>query len=170
MRCFAPIEDGRATVLILGSMPSQASLRVGQYYAHPRNQFWPLMGELIGAGPAVPYLERTRRLRSAGLAVWDVLASCTRRTSSDSDIEDGSLVPNDFVAFFARHPRIARVYFNGTKAEACYRQRVLPTIEHGAVMYQRLPSTSPKYAALSPARKLAAWAVIVPPQGRPRGR
>ncbi len=161
VRCFAPIADARATVLILGSMPGKASLQAGQYYAHPQNRFWPIMGELVGAGPALPYAARTRALQSSGIALWDVLASCTRPTSSDSDIEDGSLVPNDFVSFFARHSKIRRVYFNGTKAEECYRRRVGPLLKRNGVAYQRLPSTSPKHASLSYARKLAAWRVIV---------
>ena len=118
IRSFAPIAAPGATVLILGSMPGRASLLAGQYYAHPRNAFWPIMGELFGAGPELPYARRVRVLARAGVAVWDVLASCTRGGSLDSDIDPGSIVANDFASFFRAHPRIERVYFNGAMAEA----------------------------------------------------
>ena len=161
VRCFAPVEDANTTVLILGSMPGKASLRAGQYYAHPRNLFWRILGELVGAIPALPYEERIRVLQSAGIALWDVLESCVRGTSLDSDIENGSLVPNDFAAFFSGHPKVARVYFNGAKADHYYRRRVLPGIEQNPVAYERLPSTSPANASMSYDCKLAAWRVIV---------
>ncbi len=159
--CFAPIEDANATVLILGSMPGKASLRAGQYYAHPRNLFWPILGELVGADLALSYQERTRGLQSAGIALWDVLESCVRATSLDSDIENNSLVPNDFTSFFSSHPKIARVYFNGAKAEECYRKHVLPTVAKEPIIYERLPSTSPTNASMSYAQKLVAWETIV---------
>lgn len=161
VQCFAPVADARARVLILGSMPGRASLRAGQYYAHPHNAFWRIVGELAGAGRELPYDQRLRALRASGIALWDVLASCARPSSLDADIEHGSLVANDFAAFFARHPRIARVYFNGTKAEECYRRRVLPALGQDGMAYQRLPSTSPANASIPYARKLAAWRTIV---------
>lgn len=161
VRCFAPIADARARVLILGSMPSQASLRAGQYYAHPHNAFWRILGELVGAGPALPYAARARALKAARIALWDVIAACRRETSLDADIEDDSLVPNDFAAFLARHPKITRVYFNGTKAEQCWRRRVLPGLQAAALTYRRLPSTSPANASWSSARKRAAWRAVL---------
>ncbi len=169
VRGFAPIADARATVLILGSMPGQASLRAGQYYAHPHNAFWRILGALVGAEPALPYDARVRALRAARMALWDVIASCARGTSLDADIEDGSLVPNDFAAFFAQHPKITRVYFNGTKAGECYRRRVLPGLPRAALTYRRLPSTSPANASWSYARKLAAWRAIVQGSGHAAG-
>jgi double-stranded uracil-DNA glycosylase len=161
--CLTPVEDANATLLILGSMPGKASLCAGQYYAHPRNLFWHIMGELVGAFPALPYEERTRVLRSAGIALWDVLESCARGTSLDSDIENRSLVLNNFAAFFAEHPKTTHVYFNGAKADACYRRRVLPIIKEKSVAYARLPSTSPANASMSYAHKLLAWRAIVKP-------
>lgn len=116
IRCFAPIENPAATVLILGSMPGKASLAAGEYYAHPRNAFWAIMGELIGARPDLPYQDRLKILRSSGIALWDVLGSCVRKSSLDSHIEIDSAVPNDFKSFFLRHPNITRVFFIGTKA------------------------------------------------------
>ena len=156
---FAPIAGRGARVLVLGSMPGAASLAAGRYYAHPHNAFWRLMDALFGAGPALPYAERTRILRRRGVAVWDVLASCVREGSLDSAIEDATARANDFPAFFARHPGIGHVFFNGAKAEASYRRHVLAV--HGpalpALRYLRLPSTSPAHAALGYADKRAAW-------------
>ena len=109
IQCFPPIADAGATVLILGSMPGEESLRAGQYYAHPRNAFWPIMGDLFGAGPGLDYAARARVLKSNGIALWDVLASCARDGSLDSAIAGDSILANDFPAFFLAHPGIARV-------------------------------------------------------------
>jgi len=160
IQSFAPIENAHATILILGSMPGVASLRAGQYYAHPRNLFWRIMGELLKFDPASPYARRIQALESAGIALWDVLHSCRRKGSLDSDIDDATLIPNDFAAFFLRHPHITRVFFNGTKAETCYRKQVLPTLGTGYIEYLRLPSTSPANASIPYERKLERWRVI----------
>lgn len=160
IQSFPPIEKADARILILGSMPGEASLKAGQYYAHPQNLFWRIMGELLGTDPAAPYPQRVQALKSARIALWDVLHSCRRKGSLDSSIDDASLVPNDFAAFFRHHPRITRVFFNGAKAEACYRKHVRPVIGTGAIEYLRLPSTSPANASISCERKLEAWRVV----------
>jgi double-stranded uracil-DNA glycosylase len=160
VRSFAPVENAHAKILILGSMPGIASLEAGEYYAHPRNLFWRILGELAGAGPALPYVRRIKALKSARIALWDVLESCTREGSLDSAIKDETLLPNDFESFFLRHPNITRVFFNGSKAEACFRARVMTRVELPPLEYRRLPSTSPAHAALSYAQKLKAWQVI----------
>ena len=131
VRSFPPIADARARILILGSMPGKASLAAGQYYAHAQNLFWHILGEVTGAGPASPYAARARALKSRGIALWDVLASCAREGSLDSAIDDASISANDFVSFYRAHPRIAQVFFNGAKAEACYRRHVLPVLAPG---------------------------------------
>ncbi|MFA5941978.1 MAG: DNA-deoxyinosine glycosylase [Sinimarinibacterium sp.] len=158
---FPPIEDERARILILGSMPGRESLRANQYYAHPRNAFWPIMGEISGALPALPYEQRALKLRAAGIALWDVLASCTRPGSLDSDIAPDSIHPNDFAAFFKKHPHISRVYFNGSMAELSFRKHVLPHLGHLALLLERLPSTSPANASLRFEQKLEAWKTIL---------
>ena len=160
VKSFAPIENADAKILILGSMPGEASLKAGQYYAHPRNLFWRIMGELVGANPDLPYSQRTEALKSARIALWDVLRSCRRKGSLDSAIDGGSLVPNDFAAFFLLHPQITRIFFNGAKAEECYRRHVLPGIGTDSIECLRLPSTSPANASTSFERKLEAWRAI----------
>ena len=163
VRSFPPIENRRARVLVLGSMPGAASLVAGQYYAHSRNHFWPIMGSLFGAGPDIPYAARVRRLKACGVAVWDVLESCVRPGSLDADIDEDSIAVNDFAGFFAAHTAVEAVFFNGAKAEAAYRRHVmagLPAVA-GGLRARRLPSTSPAHAALSFEKKLAAWAAAL---------
>ena len=160
VQSFAPIETADARILILGSMPGEASLRAGQYYAHPRNLFWRIMGELLDIDPSSPYGQRVQALKAARVALWDVLQSCRRKGSLDSHIDNESLVPNDFAAFFRHHTKINHVFFNGAKAEQCYRKHVHPAIEIETIEYLRLPSTSPANASISHERKLEAWRVI----------
>ena len=157
--CFLPVEDSNARILILGSIPGLASLNAAQYYAHPRNTFWRIMSELTGASPQLPYEIRTQRLSAAGIALWDVLASCIRPGSLDADIK--SIIPNDFEGFFQSHPYISQVYFNGAMAEQSYKRHVLPTLTPRPLHYQRLPSTSPAHAALSYEQKLSIWCASI---------
>lgn len=157
---FPPLAAPAATRLILGSMPGEASLRAGEYYAHPANCFWRLMGELFAAGPQRPYAERVAILNAAGVAVWDVIASCRRSGSLDSSIDERSLVVNDFAAFFAAHPNVSRVYFNGAKAEQCFRRHVAPRLDRADLDCVRLPSTSPANASIDYNQKLLAWRAL----------
>jgi len=163
VRSFAPIAARNAKILILGSMPGRASLAAGQYYAHRQNAFWRIVCGLLGIDPASPYEARVRALRASRIAVWDVLHSCVRPGSLDSSIT--AEAANDFNVFFRRHPGIARVFFNGAKAEASFRRHVLPAIgrplRDRVISYYRLPSTSPAHASLPYARKLKAWRAIL---------
>lgn len=154
VRSFAPISAPGAHTLILGSMPGAASLVAGEFYAHPRNAFWPIMGALFGAGPDLPYAERVCRLKAEGVAVWDVLQACEREGSLDAKIR--SEVPNDFAAFFALHPAIRRIGLNGGKAAASFRKYAASSLAAG-VQVHVLPSTSPAYAARGLAEKCASW-------------
>lgn len=167
VRSFAPVADKTARVLILGSMPGIESLRAAQYYAHPRNAFWRIMGDLVGASPDLCYAARTRRLRQAGIALWDVLAACVREGSLDAAIDENSIIANDLVAFLAQHPGITHVYFNGATAERCFRVHVQPALEAKVLKLQRLPSTSPAHAARSYAEKLRVWRAILKPLATP---
>lgn len=156
-RSFAAIENAKARVLILGSMPGAESLRRQQYYAHPQNAFWPLMGGMLGFEPKSEYALRTQALVRNRIALWDVLKICERPGSLDSDICIGSEVANDFARFFAAHPAVRAVFFNGGKAAASYRRLVLPRLKEPDLHYQQLPSTSPAHASLSLAAKRRAW-------------
>lgn len=163
-RSFPPIADARARVLVLGSMPGVASLQAQEYYAHPRNAFWPIMGKLVGASPELDYAERCERLRGAGIALWDVLRECQREGSLDSSIERASERANDFAQFFTNHPRIVRVLFNGQKAESAFKRHVLPTLPEektNNLTSVRLPSTSPAHAGRTFEEKLAEWRAAV---------
>lgn len=156
-----PVASPDARILILGSMPGQASLAASRYYAHERNAFWRIMGDLVGALPSLPYEARLARLQAAGIALWDVIGRCERYGSLDADIVAGSVQANDFAGFFATYPDIERIYFNGTAAETTFRRHVLPDFADRLPPQYRLPSTSPAHAARGYAEKLAAWSVLV---------
>jgi hypoxanthine-DNA glycosylase len=163
---FPPIVSEKSKVVILGSMPGEASLEAGQYYAHPRNAFWGIMGKLFAAVPSLPYEERVARLNSAGVALWDSLQACIRNGGLDSSISEE--VANDFPAFFAKYPHITHVYFNGRKAETVFHHYVLPSLLNAQHVFTRLPSTSPAYAAMPFDAKVRAWSVIAEAVRRPQ--
>jgi hypoxanthine-DNA glycosylase len=151
LRGLAPIVDARAGVLILGSFPSEASLAAGQYYAHRQNQFWRILGEVIGEPLAdMDYAARQRAVKASGIAIWDVYASCEREGSLDAAIRDGR--PNDFARLKKSAPAIRRVCFNGAAAG-----RFAPSLAALGLETVALPSTSPANASWNYARKLAAW-------------
>jgi len=159
---FPAIAGPGARVLILGTLPSRMSLRTSQYYGHPQNAFWAIMGELFGAGRELPYAERVRIVTASGVAVWDVLASSVRPGSMDSAIDRTASVANDFSRFYREQPGISMVCFNGQAAAKLYRQLVAPGLENGSNrrQYQTMPSTSPAYASMSFAEKLERWRVV----------
>ena len=160
---FPPIEGPGARVLVLGSMPGVMSLRLQQYYGHPQNAFWKIMGPVLGFDAAAPYEDRVSALVRRKVAVWDVLASCVREGSLDSDIDHATIVVNDFVGFLKAHPHVMRICFNGAKAESVYRKHVLPHFApHRTIGYVRLPSTSPTHAGMPLGRKTEAWCVVNP--------
>jgi len=155
---FPPIVRPSARLLILGSVPSAASLAAGEYYAHPRNQFWRIAGDLCGFDPGAPYRRRKAALAGAGIALWDVVASCVRPGSLDAAIADETIIANDFAGFLARHRRIGRVCFNGRKAESAWHRHVEPQLPATRRLeYRLLPSTSPAHAGMSYLRKLRIW-------------
>jgi hypoxanthine-DNA glycosylase len=148
---LAPISGPDARLLVLGSFPSVASLAAQQYYAHPRNQFWPILAALWGVDlPALPYAQRVAQVRRRGLAIWDVYAQCRREGSLDSAIE--ATQPNDLAGLVARLPKLAAIAHNG--GESARAMRVTRAL---GLPLHRLPSTSPANASWSFERKLAAW-------------
>ena len=143
---------GRATrLLVLGSFPGVASLQARQYYAHPRNQFWPLLGALWGLDlAALPYARRLAEARRRGLGLWDVYASCRRQGSLDQAIEDPEL--NDLASLRRRAPQLQCVAHNG--GESARAMRHVAALGYTVL---KLPSTSPANASWSFERKRAAW-------------
>jgi hypoxanthine-DNA glycosylase len=159
---FPPLFREDAVYLILGTMPGVESLRRGEYYAHPRNAFWPIMGRLFGAGPDLPYSERVRRLTAARVAVWDVVARCRRPGSSDAEIRDA--IPNDILGLLRRAPRVRRILFNGAEAERLFRRFWGSSLDRAplrGIEWIRLPSTSPAHATRSLDEKSEFWRRIL---------
>ena len=154
---FPPVADATVRVLLLGSMPGEESLRRREYYAHPRNAFWPIMGQLLGFDPAVPYSERLERLLQHRIALWDVLSACYREGSLDSDIKTPE--PNDIATFIREHSQLKAVYCNGQTAGR-FLKKFFPVLPEG-IPVTILPSTSPAHAGLAFPAKLAQWKAIV---------
>ena len=152
---FPPIARPDATTLILGSLPGQRSLAEQQYYAHPQNAFWRIMADVFGVRG--DYTARCHQLTENRIALWDVLMSSFRPGSMDADIRMAEAMPNDFAAFFAAHPSIDLVAFNGRKAQQLFARLVEPLDAGRDIRQAVLPSTSPAYATMTPADKAAAW-------------
>lgn len=156
---FAAVVRVDARVLVLGSMPGATSLAASQYYAHPQNQFWPIMAALCDAGRALPYALRLARLEENRIALWDVLQSCVREGSLDSAIEASSAEPNDIPALLHSHGKIARICCNGGTAyrelQRHFGSQLQRDFPHITTL--KLPSTSPAHAAMPLADKLSAW-------------
>ena len=138
-------------------MPGVASLQAQQYYAHPRNAFWPMMASLLGFDIALSYEQRLAQLTANRIALWDVLASCERPGSLDSAIARESERPNDFVSLFARCRQIRVVACNGCTAYALFRRHVLPVVDLTGINVLPMPSTSPAHAGKTFAAKLTEW-------------
>ena len=155
LRGFPPVAAADTHTLILGSFPGAASLVATQYYAHPRNQFWRLLGAVLNESLAeLAYEARLRRLLSHGIGVWDVLAACEREGSLDAAIRNAS--PNDFASLRAHAPKLAKVCFNGKTAG-----RFAPVIGEAGYATLVLPSSSPAHAMLSFEQKLLRWREII---------
>lgn len=152
---LAPVLRSDAKLLLLGSFPGKASLSEQQYYAHPRNQFWPIVGELIGVNlMRQSYQQRLASLQQAHLALWDVLGSCIRPGSLDASIRDAAT--NAFDEVLAGLPVLGAVAFNGAMAA-----KHAPFFQQRGLQTYALPSTSPAHASLRYAQKLERWSVLV---------
>jgi hypoxanthine-DNA glycosylase len=153
LRGLPPVLGRRTRVLVLGSFPGAASLAARQYYAHPRNHFWPLVAAVIGAPLAqMHYRERLRTLRAQRIGLWDVIVSCRRRGSLDGAIRmavHGEVARAQRIA-----PALALVCFNGKTAA-----RALPAWREAGYATLVLPSSSPAYTRPFE-EKLACWRAI----------
>lgn len=156
LRGFPPVVAADTHTLILGSFPGEASLAATQYYAHPRNQFWRLLGAVLDESGLheLPYDERLKRVLSHGIGVWDVLDACHREGSLDSAIRHAK--PNDFASLREHAPLLRKVCFNGKTAG-----RFAPVIGEAGYATLVLPSSSPANAMLSFDQKLRLWRDIL---------
>lgn len=159
---FVSAPDAR--ILILGSMPGVQSLQAQQYYAHPRNAFWPILMQVLGVGraddPLPDYALRLQHLKQHRIALWDVLQYCERPGSLDASIRRESIVLNDFSTFLQQHTQVQRICFNGTTAANLFERHVAPLLEPAGLLPPerlRLPSTSPAHAGMPRQEKLKAW-------------
>ena len=160
---FEPIIASDAKILILGSMPSTTSINLQQYYAYPRNAFWPIMRALLNDNPDKSYSSRKNWLMDNNIAVWDVLQYCQRTESLDANINFTTAKSNDFTRLYCYHPFIKQVFFNGKLAEKHYKKHILPTLDkqYAYLEYHYLPSTSPANATLKLEQKIEAWKAII---------
>ena len=156
---FPPVVDGRTRLLILGSLPGDASLKAGQYYGHPRNAFWRRIGGVIGRDlAALSYDGRLEASKAAGVGLWDVIARAERPGSLDAAIRNAEAA--DLRRLVSSLPDLRAVAFNGATAARIGR-RSLAGVE-GLDLFD-LPSSSPAHAARSFEQKAAAWAVLARP-------
>jgi hypoxanthine-DNA glycosylase len=152
---LAPVIDGGIRTLVLGSFPGAASLAAQQYYAHPRNQLWRLLSALTGEDLAgLPYPERLPRLLAHRIGLWDVLGSCERRGSLDSNIRNAAA--NDFVRLRDLCPQLTVIGFNGQTSG-----KFAPGFATAGFRTLVLPSSSPAYAVLGFEQKLSAWRQLI---------
>jgi double-stranded uracil-DNA glycosylase len=154
-RSFPPVVDARARVLVLGTLPGEESLRRSEYYAHPRNLFWPILFALFEAAPAGDYAARLGFALAHRIALWDVCAAARRAASADATITREE--PNAIERLLDAHPAITAVAFNGAGARRLH-DRHFRRRPHLA--YLALPSTSPAHARLGFAEKLAQWQAL----------
>ena len=152
---FDAIVDNHSKILILGSFPSLKSFEQNFYYAHPRNQFWPIMEQLFNVTLKSNDERRDFALQH-GIALWDTYGALRREDGNSSDANLKDLEPNDFHAFFKKYPNIRHVFFTGRKAEQGYKKH-FSDIELPTTL---LPSTSPAYAAMKFEEKLEHYRVI----------
>ena len=152
LQSFPPVINADTRILILGSMPGGASLAAGQYYAHPRNQFWRLAGALTDAPGLVtlPYTQRLAHLQAHRIGLWVVIAACEREGSLDSAIRNAQA--NDFALLHRLCPELTRVGFNGQTSG-----KFAPVFAKAGYETLVLPSSSPAHAGRSFEQKLQAW-------------
>lgn len=154
---LAPVIAPDTRILILGSFPGAASLAAQQYYAHPRNQFWKLVGALVDEDLyALPYADRLPRLRAHRFGLWDVLAACEREGSLDSAIRNPAA--NDFERLRHLCPALETVGFNGQASG-----KFAPQFAAQGYRTVVLPSSSPAHMAMTFEQKLAVWRQLVAP-------
>lgn len=152
---FPPIIDNDSLILLLGTMPSEESIRKQEYYGHKSNQFWKILFTLYNKPLAPDYKERVAFLQNKRIALWDVLSSCEGIGSADKDIQNEK--PNDFTALFTKYPKIRHIFFTSLKAKEFYVKYIGFTDN---IIFHTLPSPSPANARMNFAQKVEGWKII----------
>ncbi len=171
---FAPLVNDQCTLLILGSLPGEESLRQVQYYAHPRNAFWRILCEVFAEEFTEDYAERCALALRHGVALWDVIGAAQREGSLDTAIRNPEV--NDFTTFLRAHPNIRKICLNGGKAEQLFKRHCMGkngllnaelesaltiATKSAPIQIIALPSTSPANAKMRYAEKLALWRAAI---------
>lgn len=158
---FPPLIDSQCRILILGSMPGVASLTTRQYYAHPRNRFWPLMTKILTGSDAVPsaYADRLQMLLTHHIALWDVLADCQRAGSLDTAIKNEEA--NDLAGLLKKYPQIQRICFNGSKAFNSFKKQQKELLKRTDIAFYPMPSTSPANARWRLPELIETWGKVL---------
>ncbi|WP_293267082.1 DNA-deoxyinosine glycosylase [Neptunomonas sp.] len=157
---FNPVISTKAQLLILGSIPGVKSLHDQQYYAHPRNVFWKIMGELWELPNNLSYQARLSLIQAHGIALWDIAHQCIRPGSLDSKIDQKSVIPNVIPALLSAHPHIHTICFNGKASAKLFKQHFPDLLTAPNLSCINLPSTSPAHASMTFADKLKAWHIV----------
>lgn len=159
IRCFEPVIDNQAKLLIVGSMPGEKSLKQNQYYANQRNHFWKIIYSLFDAVPDENYKKRLSFLQEKGIALWDVIQSCQRTGSLDSNIRREKV--NDFIGLLEQYPDIGCIVFNGAKAYDTFKKYIGLDLKR-PVLLKKMPSTSPTPGRIIKTyeQKLEQWSFV----------
>ncbi len=152
---FLPCANSASEILILGSMPGVKSLEKQQYYAHPQNRFWKVMAWVCGVSDLTKsnYCEKLKTLLENNIALWDVVKSCKRKGSLDSDISNE--IPNDIRTFLKKYPKIKTIYLNGGKSYSLFKKYFPDLLEKYDCF--KLPSTSPANARYNLENLIKEW-------------
>jgi hypoxanthine-DNA glycosylase len=154
-RSFAPVADERTRLLVLGSLPGEESLARARYYANPRNHFWRLMSEVIGADlVGLAYEARLDQLLGARVGLWDSVGTATRPGSLDGAIRLHSA--NALRELADSLPALRAIAFNGGTS-ARIGMKALGANPPWPLLL--LPSSSPAFT-LAYERKLEAWLAL----------
>lgn len=153
---FNPIVSKDSCILLLGTMPSEESLRIQEYYGHKSNQFWKIIFTLFEKSISTNYKEKIALLLEYRIALWDVLAGCEGIGSADSNIKNEK--PNNFKIFFDDYPLINHIFFTSKKAEEFYKKYI--GFDENKT-YITLPSPSPANAAISLSQKVEKWQILL---------
>lgn len=158
LKSFAPVVDDETEVMVIGTMPGEASLKAQEYYAYKHNLFWVIMAELLNDGEAfADYKSKLECLKRNHIGLWDNLQYCERKGSLDSNIKNAR--PNDFAALLKKYPKVRRLIFNGQQSYKFFRKfhsQLMTGVECLAA-----PSTSPANASVRPVEKLAVWREVL---------